>query len=62
MVYFFASIEGVLETKRYLTSRFEMKNLDGVDTILALKLNDQVGVKHYVNPITLIKYSVSVIT
>lgn len=62
MAYTFTSIEGESETKKYLTSKFEMKNLNVVDTVLALKLNDQVGVNHYVNPITLIKYSLSVIT
>lgn len=36
-------MDGILETKRFLSSSFEMKNLGHVDTILGIRLKKIVG-------------------
>jgi hypothetical protein len=38
MLIFSTNIIGIVETKRYLTSIFKMKNLGEVDTILGIKV------------------------
>ena len=38
MLIFGTNLKGVNETKKYLTSKFKMKNLNEVDTILGIKV------------------------
>lgn len=41
---------GVNESKKYLSSKFKMKDMNEVDTILGIKVNKTDGGLHFVNP------------
>ena len=43
MLLFGTNMEGIFETKKYLTSRFKMKDLKEVDTILGIKVKKHSG-------------------
>ena len=55
MLIFGTNIDGVNETKKYLSSQFKMKDLGEVDTILGIKVKKSSGVMLCVNPIILRK-------
>ena len=49
-------MKGILETKRFLSSTFKMKNLGQVDTILGIKVKQnsgsfELGQSHYVEKV-----------
>ena len=50
------NMDGVQDTKKYLSSQFKMKDLNEVDTILGIKVKKHSGVLLFVNLITLRKY------
>ena len=50
------NMQGVNETKKYLTSQFKMKDMGEVDTILGIKIKKHSGVMLYVNLITLTRF------
>lgn len=47
------NIDGIKETKRFLSSMFKIKDLGQVDTILGIKLKGIVEVLHWANHIML---------
>jgi hypothetical protein len=58
MLIFGTNMEGISETKKYLTSRFKMKDLKEVDTILGIKVKKHSGgyalcQSHYIEKILL---------
>jgi hypothetical protein len=58
MLIFGTNMEGIFETKKYLTSRFKMKDLKEVDTILGIKVKKHSGgyalcQSHYIEKILL---------
>ena len=58
MLLFGTNMEGIFETKKYLTSRFKIKDLKEIDTILGIKVKKHSGgyalcQSHYVEKILL---------